>query len=96
MNIEPGELILSANRALWGVVTPNLRRVAIHCEEKLITLSFFYDNKISDAEEELALDAVAEVIADFPDDFDIKDELVQIAFPNRLSDKGYTVYHRHE
>jgi|SaaInlStandDraft_4_1057021.scaffolds.fasta_scaffold206886_1 hypothetical protein len=96
MGIEASDLILSANRALWGIVTPNLRKASIRCEEKTIIVSFFYDKKITEDEKELASCAGAEVIADYPAEFFIEEELFQIASPNPLPQKGYTVYHRYE
>jgi hypothetical protein len=58
-------LLLSAQRALLGAVTPNIR--AVHCgmEEKFVFLQFTFDGDYSDEDRERCDIVATEVIANF-------------------------------
>jgi hypothetical protein len=47
-------LYLSTMRALWGIITPNVRRVSVKAENDLIKVFFHYDEEPSEEEVELA------------------------------------------
>jgi hypothetical protein len=64
--MDVARLRLSAMRALWGVVTPNLRKVSVQEKDDVILLYFYYDSEPSEQEVELSEDAATDVIADFP------------------------------
>lgn len=94
MNI-PG-LRLSAMRALWGIITPNVREVSVEEKNNIISLYFYYDKEPSEQEIELAEDAATEVISDFPEPFliDCKREIIN--FPKKINCQGYLIYARYE
>lgn len=94
MNI--GGLRLSAMKALWGIVTPNLRKVSIEEKDQVISLYFYYDQKPSEVEVDLSEDAATEVIADFPEPFLINCERKVIKAPEKINFKGYLIYSRYE
>ncbi len=89
-------LRLSAMRALWGVVTPNVRKVYIKEENNVITLYFYYDKEPLEKEIELSEDAATEVIADFPEPFMIACERIINSFPQKITHSGYLIYSRFE
>jgi hypothetical protein len=94
MNV--GRLRLSAMRALWGIVTPNLRKVSIQEKDDVISLYFYYDQEPSEEEIELSEDAATEVIADFPEPFLISCNRCVIAYPEKINFHGYLIYSRFE
>lgn len=89
-------LRLSAMRALWGIVTPNLRQVSVQEEDHIISLFFYYDKEPSELEIELSEDAVTEVIADFSEPFLISCKRSVIKFPEKIRFQGYLIYSRFE
>lgn len=96
MSIESTQLLLSAQRALWGVVTPNLRTVSIRLIENHICLFFYYDSSPTEMEKELAEEAATEVIADFPEPYTIECNISMIAFPQKIEPRGFLVFSRYE
>ncbi len=94
MNIE--SLRLSAMRALWGVVTPNLRKVSVQEKDHGISLHFYYDKEPSEEEIDLSEDAATEVIADFSDPFLISCKRFVIKYPEKITFEGYLIYSRFE
>jgi hypothetical protein len=89
-------LRLSAMRALWGVVTPNLRKASIQEKDNVISLCFYYDKKPSELEVELSEEASTEVIADFPEPFLISCNRYVVKYPDKVSFQGYLIYSRFE
>lgn len=96
MQIENTKLILSASRALWGNITPNVRKVSISESNKIIYLYFYYENAPSDLEIELSEDTMTEVIADFPQPYGIESKREVIKCPNKIPFQGCLVYSRYE
>jgi hypothetical protein len=94
MNI--GSLRLSAMRALWGIVTPNLRKMSIEEKDHIISLYFYYDQEPSEEEIDLSEDAATEVIADFSEPFLISCKRFVIGYPNKINFEGYLIYSRFE
>lgn len=95
-HMEKSKLILSGMRALWGIITPNVRKVSIHEQNNVILLIFYYDKEPSDDEMELSEEAATEVIADFPDPFSIECERNVISFPKKIDVMGNLIFSRHE
>lgn len=89
-------LRLSAMRALWGVVTPNLREVSIQEKNSVISLYFYYDKEPSENEIDLSEDAATEVIANFTEPFLISCERQVVNYPGKINFTGYLIYSRHE
>ena len=94
MNI--GGLRLSAMRALWGIVTPNLREVSIQEKDNVICLYFYYDQEPSEEEIDLSEDAATEVIANFSDPFLIDCSRCVMSYPEKINFEGYLIYSRFE
>lgn len=89
-------LRLSAMRALWGIITSNVRKVVIYEKNNMITLYFYYDHLPSEKEIDLSEDAATEVIADFPEPYQIACERIVSPFPQKITYPGYLIYSRFE
>ena len=89
-------LRLSAMRALWGIVTPNLRKVSIQEKNQVISLYFYYDQEPSQEEIDLSEDAATEVISDFSNPYLIACEKQVVKSPEKINFIGYLVYSRFE
>ena len=59
--------LLSAQRALIGEVTTNMRAAALKVEDSSIELRIFFDSEISEEDEENVRVIETEIMADFPD-----------------------------
>jgi hypothetical protein len=101
MNLEEialrAKVILSANRALLGAVTPNLRGVTLDYIPELLTLRAYFDIDATDEEKELIDIALTEMIADLY--YDIKTckyEPVELAAPAKLTVLKDWIYLRYE
>jgi len=71
------DIVLSVNRALLGEVFPEL--VAVSCEiegERKFELTFFVDSKLPAFKAEEISCIETEVLADFPNDFEISHKIV--------------------
>lgn len=69
-------LLLSIQRALWGVVTPNLRCVYVGVVGKKVYCTFVYAKAPSAVERDAASVAGTEVIADFEEGYTIDDRIL--------------------
>ena len=78
------KLLLSTQRALLGAVSPALREVSCGWQAKQIKLRFVYDGEISDQDRDAAHIVGAEVIADFPADWDIEENIARLDAPAKL------------
>jgi hypothetical protein len=58
-------VFLSMQRALWDMVTPDLRVVAVQIEGKTIRVRFGYARPVTDFLRELVSEVETEVVADF-------------------------------
>lgn len=95
---ESGEIRLSVMRALWGEVFPQLRAVVCRIEgPKEFAIEFFVDGVVTDEMVESLSCVETEVIADFPDDFQIGHKVVRLDVPERIPEgNGLLVYLRKE
>ena len=89
-------LRLSAMRALWGIITPNLRKVSIEEKDNVICIYFYYDQDPSEDEIDLSEDAATEVISDFSDPYLIACERMVVKSPEKINFVGYLIYSRFE
>ena len=94
--MDVGGLRLAAMRALWGIVTPNLRKVSIQEKDHVISLYFYYGQEPTEEEIDLSEDAATEVIANFPDPYLIACERQVIKTPEKIYFTGYLIYSRFE
>lgn len=91
-------LLLSLQRALLGCVRQNLRAASIEGdpEQKVITVRFEYADEPSPDEREQASCVTAEVIADFPEGWRIREMHVVLPPPAPLSPLAHIAYQRAE
>lgn len=71
------EVLLSFQRALWDLVTPNLRAIAVRATYPRIEARFMYET-VSQEEHLLASEVGAYVIADFVPPVDIRFDAVAV------------------
>lgn len=94
--MEKYRLVLSALRGLWGIVTPNLRKVSIDEANNVICLYFYYDHDPSEEEIDLSEDVLTEVIADFSEPYTLDVKRITIKAPHKIDFHGNLVYSRYE
>lgn len=95
--MDTRNLVLLGNRALWGIITPNLRKISISSDSSYsIVLHFYYDKNLSELESELASEAETELMADFPDPSFVSSEVKVISYPAKISFIGDLIYSRYE
>lgn len=87
---------LSAQRALWGVVPPALRSVSVDAQEPVVYFRCIFDRDATEDDKELLSCAATELIADFPDSWDIKEEYLVIPVPERMQHLKFLVFQRYE
>jgi hypothetical protein len=92
------DLIMSLQRALIGEVRAELRAASIQADpfRKLIKLRFEYDGEPSEEGQECGSRAATEVIADFPEPWDLEEEHVARPAPRKCEPLEHLVYLRHE
>ncbi len=99
MYIElPSFILLSVQRALLDEIDPNLRAVKIDWDEEnsIIHLHFYYDNKITDENNESASCVAGEVAGDFSLNTRVLEHCIHLDFPNELPDHKLVAYRRKE
>lgn len=94
--MEASSLLLSGMRALWGIITPNVRKVSIFEKDNLITVFFYYDKEPSEDEIELSEEAATEVIACFSEPYKIHCERSVVNYPKLINRTGFLIYARYE
>lgn len=93
MEIASLRLRLSAQQALLGQVSPNVYGVCVRELEKLIVMTFYVAADLSENERDNLTAASTMVIADFPDDFQIREDF-RVAAPEgaKLRTEGTWVH----
>ncbi|APC10566.1 MULTISPECIES: hypothetical protein [Providencia] len=90
-------LKLSAQRALLGAITPNIRTIFVELIDDDIQIYFYYDGVVQEDDEENASIVSSEIIADFDDEFDINLVIKQVDYPmDIIQPSGMCVYYRKE
>ena len=90
------EIILSANRALWGAVTIHLRGVTFDYQTNKVTLRAYFDKGATEEDKELINDALGEILADFPEISECHYEPVDRYYPLEMTVLNDWLYLRHE
>lgn len=75
MSISRADMILSANRAFLGEISPKLREVKMFSDEHFIHLRFIYDSDLDDNDRDSANTISGTIAADFPS-YRMKDEIL--------------------
>lgn len=78
------EITLAFQKALIGEITPNIRAIYIKLAGNTINTIFFYNNKITDEDQENMSNITTEVIANFNDYF-IDEKAIRIDYPKLFS-----------
>lgn len=73
----PSEVLLSMQRALWDMVTPQLRAVAVNWDNGNIHGRMIYD-RVREAERWIVAEVETYVIADFLPEVDVRLEAVEL------------------
>lgn len=79
-------------------ITPNLRAVTAEFGKGFIFLYFYFDEKPSEFEEELAEVTLTEVFCDFAmyESMFFEAKKIHLPYPQKIPDKGFLVFHRYE
>jgi hypothetical protein len=75
------DVLLSLQRALLGMVTPDLRAVEVEIEGRDVRGRFMYDGAITDEHRELVDEVETLLIADMEDDVNARLEAVAVPSP---------------
>jgi len=101
--LEISSVLLSTQKALFGVVTPHLRAVVVDyiSEGNIIYIRFYYDGEVSEELIDLWDCAITEIISDFGADYQFDEAIERVDFPQRIpfrgaSRSGYYAYLRKE
>lgn len=91
-------ILCSVQRALLEHITSNLRAVDVIIHNtQFFEIVFYYNNEISEDEEELSSLTETEFMSDFPPpDYEIKRTMTILAYPNKIPKNGFFVYKRYE
>jgi hypothetical protein len=60
------QVLLSLQRALWGVITPDIRAIAVGWSQRIVRVRFLYDHSPTDADREVVGEVETDVVADLP------------------------------
>ena len=60
------DVLLYVLRALWGVITPDIRAIRASWADGVAGVTFIYDHPVTESDWELVREVEAEVVADFP------------------------------
>lgn len=90
------QLKLSAQRALWGNVTPPLRHASIELKDNKIVWQCIYDGDAIEDDLELMSDSAAEILGDFSSDYGYEEIIVIRPFPEKIEYLKNLIYFRNE
>jgi hypothetical protein len=91
-------LRLSAQRALLTHITPRMRAVSLDIDPgpHQIQVRIVFDGEPSEVEREVAACAGTEILSDYPEGWDIREEYINCPAPGRMKHLRLLVYHRYE
>ncbi len=93
--IERTDVLLSAQRAMWGEIFPSLRSITVEWSEDCIYVYGYLDGEPSDDDIESISCIATEIVADFRG-IDIEFEVIRCDYPIPISDSRTIVYLRRE
>lgn len=98
MEISHSRMYLSILRGMLGRITPNLRYITVKYSSEYIFLNLYYQNQLSEEEDELAEELATEVISDFPDialnSFELNKKT--LPYPLKVPVDESIVFHKYE
>jgi hypothetical protein len=91
-------LKLSVQRALLGNVTTSLRSVSadLDGDGKQIYLRFIFERVPDPSDRDAVFECGAEVIADYPEDWTLKEEIIVCPPPKRMKQRQAVVFLRQD
>ncbi len=91
-------LLLSLQRALLGEVHVELRQASIEADptSKMLRIRFEYDGPASERAQESCSCSAAEVIADFPAQWQLDEQHLTVPVPTALEPLAHVAYRRAE
>ncbi len=89
------ELIISSVRALWNMITPNLRSVSIELRDKTIVWQCIFDENGTEDDFDLMSSAAGEVIADF-NEYGLEEIIKKIPKDIKVQNLENLIYSRNE
>jgi hypothetical protein len=91
------KILHSANRAMQGAITPNLRAVTIDYNKERLTLRAYFDMNASEDDKELIDSALTEMMADLWQDIEKGHyEPIDLPFPAEMKILKDWIYMRNE
>ena len=90
--MERTKVLLSAQVALLGMVTPNMQAITIRYKQMPVLVRIFFKEKPTEDEVELLSVITTEIIADFNELNDIKEDFYVNQEPECLDDWVYYQY----
>ena len=91
------KILHSANRAMQGAITPDLRAVTIDYNKERLTLRAYFDKNASEDDKELVDAALTEMMADLWQDIEKGHyEPVDLPFPAEMKILKDWIYRRNE
>lgn len=96
--IEYSSIICSANSAMWGNITPNLRSISINLnnENKNIDIQYVFSKKPTEEELHTVSCIGTEIIADTVAPWTLHEEFITLPYPKKMSFYDIKVYIRCE
>jgi hypothetical protein len=90
------ESVLSVQRALVGIVGPSLLAASVEWTDRVIKLTWYVAESLSDDERQDLFEAGAMVAADFSAEVQLAEEFVEVEASARPSPAGTWVFLRRE
>jgi len=82
-SIDPGSIVLSVNRGLWGEVSSRVRSVQVEFDPSEIHVFLYFDGPIIELDREAASVVGTSVAADFPS-HGVSEHCLQCDPPQRI------------
>lgn len=90
--MERKEILLSAQRAMLGLITPNMQAITISYKNMPVILRVYFKIQPTQDECELIEEITSEIVADFEEITDIKEEIFVAQKPECLDEWLYLQY----
>ncbi len=87
--MERKDILLSAQRAMLGLITPNMQAITISYKNVPVILRVYFKIKPTQDECELIKEITSEIVADIEEITDIKEEIFVAQKPECLDDWLY-------
>lgn len=87
--MERKDILLSAQRAMLGLITPNMQAITISYKNVPVILRVYFKIKPTQDECELIKEITSEIVADIEEIKDIKEEIFVAQKPECLDDWLY-------